>query len=180
MEETKTGHTNYFYHPKKGDTVIGTIRQRTGDDWLVNIGYSHGAILPELAFNGATKRNCPKFERGDLVLCTVHETPDTSDVLLTCVTKTKTDKMGPLNGGTLVRGRPDTLTKFLEFDMADLIRTKTAFTFSFGKNGLIWIDASNPTVSAQLAHAITESLGSDNPRDTLESFLERINFVSHQ
>ena len=67
-EPITVGHTNSFYHPNKNDIVIGIIDKRNGEDWLVDIGFSHQALLPMLAFSGATKKIVQNFREAKLLL----------------------------------------------------------------------------------------------------------------
>jgi exosome complex component RRP40 len=51
---------NYFqYIPARGDSVIGIIMAKGGDNFRVDIGSSEPATLSYLSFEGATKRNRP-------------------------------------------------------------------------------------------------------------------------
>lgn len=47
------------YIPVKGDSVIGIITHKSGDNFRVDIGGSEPASLSYLSFEGATKRNRP-------------------------------------------------------------------------------------------------------------------------
>ena len=46
----------------KGDRVLGVITKTTGRSYRVDIGSAMPASLPELAFEGATKRNKPNLQ----------------------------------------------------------------------------------------------------------------------
>ncbi|RVE67525.1 hypothetical protein OJAV_G00104440 [Oryzias javanicus] len=55
------------YVATKGETVIGIVTARGGDVFRVDFGGSELASLSYLAFEGATKRNRPNVQVGDLV-----------------------------------------------------------------------------------------------------------------
>ena len=50
------------YIPMKGDRVLGVVTKTTGRSYRVDIGSATQASLPELAFEGATKRNKPNLQ----------------------------------------------------------------------------------------------------------------------
>ena len=53
------------------DEVIGVVVARGADSYRVDIGSSRDALLPFLAFEGATKRNRPNLAVGTLVYARV-------------------------------------------------------------------------------------------------------------
>ncbi|KYO27695.1 exosome complex component RRP40 [Alligator mississippiensis] len=55
------------YVPVKGDPIIGIVTAKAGDIFKVDVGGSEQASLSYLAFEGATKRNRPNVQVGDLV-----------------------------------------------------------------------------------------------------------------
>lgn len=67
--EDKSMVINFFYYvsnliqyiPIRGDRVVGVVKT-TGRHHRVDIGSAVAAVLPELAFEGATKRNKPNLQ----------------------------------------------------------------------------------------------------------------------
>ena len=58
------------YIPSVGDPVVGTITDRHPDTYTVDIGAPFRALLPALAFEGATRRNRPNLKaRGAALRC---------------------------------------------------------------------------------------------------------------
>ncbi|XP_075614799.1 exosome complex component RRP40 isoform X2 [Balearica regulorum gibbericeps] len=55
------------YVPVKGDHVIGIVTAKAGDVFKLDVGGSEQASLSYLAFEGATKRNRPNVQVGDLI-----------------------------------------------------------------------------------------------------------------
>lgn len=170
------GHLNSFYKPKKGNIVIGFVERRNVDDWLVDIGYSHSAILPQLAFDGVTKKNAPKFNRGEVVVAFVEEVPENGEVLLSCLSRTPNEKLGRVLGGNILRCRPEDMNKIAEYEFQQKISQKSPLTVAKGENGRMWVDTGNPATSVMVTHAITTALGSEDPLSTFDQLLEQIQF----
>ncbi|GFE53046.1 exosome complex component RRP40 [Babesia ovis] len=60
------------YRPKTGDHVLGVVVAKTFDFYTLDIGGLCEALLPAVdGFRGATKRNRPNLNEGDLVFCQV-------------------------------------------------------------------------------------------------------------
>ena len=65
------------YRPALEDRVVGIVEERAGSDgaggdlYRINIGASHPALLSNLQFEGATKRNKPSFQPGQLLYARV-------------------------------------------------------------------------------------------------------------
>ena len=177
-EPITVGHTNSFYHPNKNDIVIGIIDKRNGEDWLVDIGFSHQALLPMLAFSGATKKNCPKFQRGEVVVAFVEEVPDSGEIILSCIERKKNEKLGRLTGGTLVRARPKDIERIKDLNLIDKIATKSAITCSFAQNGRLYIDLSNDILTVLVSNLITNCLSSPEPEQYFDKGLETIDWDS--
>ena len=55
------------YVANRGENVIGVVTAKMGDTFRVDIGTAEPASLSYLAFEGATKRNRPSVNVGDLV-----------------------------------------------------------------------------------------------------------------
>ncbi|KAG7188156.1 hypothetical protein KM043_013375 [Ampulex compressa] len=55
------------YVPHQGENVVGIITQKSGDIFKVDIGAGEQASLSYLAFEGATKKNRPDVQVGDVV-----------------------------------------------------------------------------------------------------------------
>lgn len=170
------GHTNAFYHPQKDEIVIGIIDKKNGEDWLVDIGFSHSALLPMLAFTGATKKNCPKFQRGEVVVAFVEEVPESGEVILSCIERTQKEKLGRLTGGTLVRARPKDIKRIREYKFMEKVGQRSPIVCSFAENGRLYIDTSNEVTTVLLANAINNSLSAEDPEKEFEHELDSINW----
>ena len=172
---TQPGHTCAFYHPVKGDIVVGIVERRRNDDWMVDIGYSHPAVLPQLAFEGATKRNCHKFQKGDLVLAFVEDVPDAGETLLSCVPRKTKESLGPLAGGTLLRMRPADIEKVKSVGFFEALTSrKVPMRVAFGANGRAYIDSGDASVTVQVAHCIKTALPTDAPLECFVQMLAKV------
>ena len=174
--EKIVGHNNYFYHPKVGDIVIGIVDRKNQDDWLVDIGYSHNAFLPGMAFDGVTKKSAPRFEKGELVACYVEEVPDAGEVLLSCLQRTQNEHFGRLTGGTLLRMRPKDLSVIDAIGFNDLVSAKSALSVAKGENGRFWFDTGNAVTATQLVSLVKESAKQPDPRAYFEEHLADVKF----
>jgi exosome complex RNA-binding protein Rrp4 len=59
------------YVPVADDVVVGVVASRHADDYKVDVGGSCLAQLDALAFDGASKRNKPNLQVGDVVYARV-------------------------------------------------------------------------------------------------------------
>uniref|UniRef100_A0A7S4AHU6 Exosome complex component CSL4 C-terminal domain-containing protein n=1 Tax=Pseudo-nitzschia australis TaxID=44445 RepID=A0A7S4AHU6_9STRA len=78
------------YRPLQEDRVIGIVEDRVasdgtgGDIYRVNIGGPHPALLNNLSFEGASKRNKPTFTAGKLVYARIETMSHSMDRTLSC------------------------------------------------------------------------------------------------
>ena len=159
------------YFPKVGDVIIGEVvkKNMSMEAFILNINASSEAVLPFTEFAGGSRRNCPKLEAGDPVLCLVSSAP--ADVLVTC--KCKNDRkswstgeayLGPLSrptrvvceepaaqSGWVLHDLPLVVAdRLLAADSFLLDRTGNAIPYEIavGTNGIAWVRAA--TVRATL------------------------------
>eukprot|EP00980_Cylindrotheca_fusiformis_P009563 scaffold2101_cov127-Cylindrotheca_fusiformis.AAC.7 len=165
------------YRPNVEDRVIGIVEDRVasdgagGDIYRVNIRGSHPALLSNLSFEGATKRNKPNFSTGMLIYARLETCAKSMDPIISCqlgphdVGVSRRDWMtneamyGELKGGTccnislgLARELLDPSNVVLE----ELSR-HIAFEVCIGVNGLLWIHSSRPEYSILIQNAIVNS-----------------------
>ena len=104
-------HRDHRYIPMKEDHVIGVITQQFSEAYTVDISSTSKAVLPTLAFDGASKRNHPNLPVGSLVYVRVESTSSFMEPVLSCqvVHGVKKDWMtgqaafGELTGGHVVK-----------------------------------------------------------------------------
>jgi exosome complex RNA-binding protein Rrp4 len=71
--------------PEVNQFVIGIIKNRIGDNFVVDINAPHDGMLGGLEFDGATKRNKPSFNPGDIVYTRVSEYSKFLGAKLSCL-----------------------------------------------------------------------------------------------
>jgi exosome complex component RRP40 len=85
------------FYPKIDDIVIGRVVSKSGENFILDINSPTLAILNSIEFRGASKKNKPKIEVGDLVFARVMRNVDKFyKPLLTCI---KEDDMKDFNSG---------------------------------------------------------------------------------
>ena len=88
------------YVANRGENVIGVVLAKMGDTFRVDIGTAEPASLSYLAFEGATKRNRPNVNVGDIVYAKLLVASSHTESELVCVDSYgKKAGMGVLSGG---------------------------------------------------------------------------------
>ena len=107
------------YLPFKNDLVIGIVKVRAAEHFIVDIKAPLDGILGALEFDGATKRNKPNLQVGATVFCRVCEYNKHTGARLSCINKgystgqsvskseeSQGNEMGELKGGLLTYALP--------------------------------------------------------------------------
>lgn len=149
------------YIPKAGDLVIAQFRQSSADFFHLHINsHSPQAFLPQLAFEGATKKTRPQLKPGDVVYAKVVSAQKNMDIELTCVNpstgKSEPDGLGMLKGGMVFEVSPglsDRLLKKEGVTALDELGSKLqgGFEIAVGKNGKVWVDCPDSGVRGIVA-----------------------------
>uniref|UniRef100_A0A6J0UII4 Ribosomal RNA-processing protein 40 n=1 Tax=Pogona vitticeps TaxID=103695 RepID=A0A6J0UII4_9SAUR len=133
------------YVPVKGDHVIGIVTAKAGDIFKVDVGGSEQASLSYLAFEGATKRNRPNVQVGDLIYGQFIVANKDMEPELVCI-----DSSGRANGmgvigqdGFLFKVSLGLIRKLLAPDCEIIQDLGQLYPFElvFGMNGRIWVKA---------------------------------------
>lgn len=163
----KMKHPNAFwidsyqkrYVPNRGETVIGVIAQKSGDIYRVDIGASEPASLSFLAFEGATKKNRPDINVGDLIFAKILIASKDFETELVCVDSLgKKNKLGVLNGGFVFNCSINLVRKILN-ENGPLFKAikreiQVPMEIVVGMNGRIWINARTPKDVCAISCAI--------------------------
>lgn len=138
------------YIPKAGDLVIAQFRASTMDYFHLYINsHSPQAILPQLAFEGATKKTRPQLKPNDLVYAKVVSAQKNVEIELSCVNpstgKAEPDGLGPLTGGMVFDVSPGLADRLLKkhcvVALEELgLKIQGGFEIAVGKNGKVWVD----------------------------------------
>ncbi len=170
------------YVPKVGDHVIGIVESKHVEEYKLNVGGPSAAILPVLAFDGATKRNRPHLEVGALVYARIEHAHDGMEPEATCAAPpgvsakdwvTKESIFGELEGGH-ASCVPQSLARQLmgESDvLAALERIRTPFEMAVGVNGRVWLSSTavGAVVEAQrVVEAAADGRAAPGEDDVLE------------
>ncbi|XP_021107660.1 exosome complex component RRP40 isoform X2 [Heterocephalus glaber] len=133
------------YVPVKGDHVIGIVTAKSGDIFKVDVGGSEPASLSYLAFEGATKRNRPNVQVGDLIYGQFVVANKDMEPEMVCI-----DSCGRANGmgvigqdGLLFKVTLGLIRKLLAPDCEIIQEVGKLYPLEivFGMNGRIWVKA---------------------------------------
>ncbi|XP_078267902.1 exosome complex component RRP40 isoform X2 [Rhinoraja longicauda] len=133
------------YVPTKAEYVIGIVTTKSGDIFKVDVGGSEQASLSYLAFEGATKRNRPNVQVGDLVFAQFVVANKDMEPELVCI-----DSCGRSNGMGVIG--PDGLLFKVSLNIARKLLSPNCeviknlgdlypFEIVIGMNGRIWVKA---------------------------------------
>ncbi|KIW91112.1 uncharacterized protein Z519_08006 [Cladophialophora bantiana CBS 173.52] len=138
------------YIPRPGDLVIAQVRISTADFFHVYINrYSPQAFLPQLAFEGATKKTRPQLKTNDLVYAKVVSAQKNMEIELSCVNpstgKAEPDGLGPLSGGMVFDVSPGLAERLLKKQGVAALeelgsKLQGGFEIAVGKNGKVWVE----------------------------------------
>jgi exosome complex component RRP40 len=166
------------YRPYVEDRVIGIVEDRVasdgagGDIYRVNIGGPHAALLSNLSFEGASKRNKPQFKDGLLLYARIQSAPAQLDPTLSCQLgphdaglarkdwMTNEGTYGELKGGTCRKislGLARELLAPENVVLRELAKQKLAFEVCVGVNGYLWVHSARPEYTILIQNAIVNS-----------------------
>ncbi|KAI0909289.1 hypothetical protein F4823DRAFT_446584 [Ustulina deusta] len=162
-------YTGGRYIPAVGDLVICTVQRPGPDYYFVTItDYTPNAILPQLAFEMATKKTRPQLTHGALVYARVCLANRHMDPELECVSPAtgKADGLGPLVGGMLYdislgMSRRLLMRKSVEEGkvavLEELGSAGLAFETAVGRNGKLWVNSDNVKTVLIVGRAVKET-----------------------
>ncbi|XP_034832047.1 exosome complex component RRP40 [Maniola hyperantus] len=145
------------YVPSRGENVIGVVTQKAGDIFRVDVGGSSTAALSYLSFEGATKKNRPEVQVGDIIYAKMLIASKDMEPELVCVdSHGKKGRLGVLNGGFLFKCSLNLVRKILNPNCPLLASLKNEWPFEIaaGMNGRIWIKANSMRETIAVGNAI--------------------------
>ncbi|KAL0125127.1 hypothetical protein PUN28_004339 [Cardiocondyla obscurior] len=146
------------YVPSRGENVVGIVTQKSGDIYKVDIGGSEQATLSYLAFEGATKKNRPDIQIGDVVYAKLLVANKDMEPELVCVdSQGKENDLGVLSSdGMMFTCSLSLVRKLLnpECPLFRLLGRNQAYELAAGLNGRIWIKAPSVKETIAVANAI--------------------------
>lgn len=147
------------YIPCRGDLVIGTVVQKSGDIFRVDIGASDTACLSYLAFENATKKNRPDVNVGDLLYAKLLIANKDFESELVCVNSMgKKEKLGVLSDGFTFSCSINLTRKILSPNVPLLKAVQKEIQVPaeivIGMNGRVWIKGRNVKDVMAISNAI--------------------------
>ena len=157
------------YIPTVGDLVIATIRHSSTDVYYASLSdYTPNATLPQLSFEGVTKKTRPQLTSGSLVYARVTLANKHMDPELECVSSStgKNDGLGPLTGGMgfhvslslarrLMLPRPSDQGGLVLLE--ELGSQGLPFEIAVGRNGKVWVDSGKAVATLNIGKALQET-----------------------
>ncbi|XP_066524351.1 exosome complex component RRP40-like [Hoplias malabaricus] len=133
------------YVPAKGECVIGIVTAKSGDIFKVDVGGSEQASLSYLAFEGATKRNRPNVQVGDLVYSQFIIANKDMEPELVCIDSCgRANGMGVFGADGLLFKVSLGLVRRLLAPQSEIVKDlEKIFPFEMvvGMNGRVWVKA---------------------------------------
>ncbi|KAI9025327.1 hypothetical protein CLU79DRAFT_745066 [Phycomyces nitens] len=166
------------YIAATGDSVLGTVTARLAEFYRIDIGTAHAAVLPALAFEGATKRNKPNLVNHSLVYCRVSMANPDMEAELECVNPTtaKADGFGEIKGGHVFTCSLGLCRRLLNPDtpILRLLGDEMPFELAVGMNGRVWVNANTIKDTITVCNAIqnSEYLSEEECQSMVENLLQ--------
>ncbi|KAG2441023.1 hypothetical protein HXX76_003876 [Chlamydomonas incerta] len=166
LKSTRTGQLflegrQKRYIPAEGDVVVGVINDKHSENFTVDIGGPFNAVLPQLSFEGATRRNRPNLHPGDLVYARVVTAHRDTDPVLSCVdTAGRASGFGHLKEGMVLSCSSALARQLLGSPTAPVLEALGSglqFELAVGLNGRVWLSAPTAATCVVVANAIAES-----------------------
>ncbi|KAJ1966046.1 exosome non-catalytic core subunit rrp40 [Dipsacomyces acuminosporus] len=149
------------YVPAEGEPVVGVVAARHGEGYRVDIGSAHDALLPLLAFEGATRRNKPNLAVGTVVYARVVVANSVMDPEIECYNSNtgKSEGYGELSDGFMFKCSLGLARRLMDSraPVLNAIGAEVPFEVAVGLNGRVWINTESPQTTILLANAIKNS-----------------------
>jgi len=147
------------YVAARGECVIGIVRSKGSLHVRVDINSADLASLSLLAFEGASKRNKPNLNVGDLVYAKVLSASEHIEAELVCVNSNgKCDGLGLIGdkGGNLITLSIDTTRVLLssQCDLLEKLGQLYRYEIALGMNGRVWINSNEPSTIIRVANEL--------------------------
>ncbi|CAK3773066.1 related to involved in ribosomal RNA processing, component of the exosome complex responsible for 3` end [Lecanosticta acicola] len=183
-------HENGRYLPSVGDLVIAQVHHSSTETFSCALTpHTSFALLGQLSFEGANKKNRPQLRPGDLVYARVAKTDKFEDVEIECVNSQtgKAEGMGPLNGGMLFEVSPLFARRLMMGTtkdgkskggvvVLDEVGDKMRFEVAVGRNGRVWIDSGSVKETVWIGRLLREAdekgLGVEEQRKLVKKALK--------
>ncbi|EON66317.1 hypothetical protein W97_05710 [Coniosporium apollinis CBS 100218] len=158
------------YIPVAGDLVICSMHHSSVDAYhCVITPYTAPATLPQLAFEGASKKTRPVLAPGALVYARISVAGKHMEPELECVHPGtgKAEGLGPLKGGmvwdvSLGMARrlllpPGKMREVGGLVLLEALAEKVRFEVAVGRNGRVWVEGGSVGVTLAVGRAVIET-----------------------
>jgi exosome complex component RRP4 len=164
------------YIPRRGNVVIGEVKDISFNGWMIDIGgpYSSFLMLKEVPGFVEESEMETVYGIGDLIVAKIFNVKRTS-VDLTM--KQREGGLGKIRDGLIVRVNPHRVPRIIgkEGSMISLIKEATGCNITVGQNGLIWIRGEgidNKLFAKQAIDFIIENTTSEGLTEKVEGWLK--------
>lgn len=169
---------NGKYVPKRGDTVIGKIKDLSFSNWFVDIDYAYDAVL------SSKEISSDYIERG----ADLSQFYDIDDVIVAKITNVSKMKMtdlsmrGPglnkLTNGRIIKISPVKVPRLIgkEGSMINMIKDLTECKIIAGQNGSVWVngpDSRKERIAVEAIEMISEKAQVSSLTEKVKEFLEK-------
>jgi len=164
------------YAPRRGNIVIGVVKDTTYNGWLVNINATLRAFLSITeAKSFVSKQEEPSsiYGIGDMLVLQV------KSAKLKGIDLTMADKgLHKLNGGMIMEINSNKVPRVIGKmgSMVNMIKTETNCSITVGQNGIIWIGGEkieNELLAKEAIIMITKHTVSEGLTEKVEAFLKK-------
>ena len=154
------------YNPHISDLVIAIIHHSSTDYFHCTITpHTSQALLPHLAFEGATKKTRPQLPTGALVYARIIKADTHAETELACYNYStgKSEGMGELKDGMLYDVSLGMARRLLmkgsegQVVCLEELASKLAFEVAVGRNGKVWVKSSSIGEALLIGRALMES-----------------------
>lgn len=163
------------YIPAVDDLVVGHVTEAHAEYYRVDIGAAEDAMLPALAFEGASKRNKPNLGVGAIVYARISAAHTIMECELSCISPhiskewvTGAAFFGELNSGMtikcslrlaalLLQSTHESANPQSEKRLLYLLGKHFPYEVAIGMNGRIWIRSTTNKNTLVIAEAIRHS-----------------------
>jgi len=158
------------YIPQPNDLIIATVHHSSTDVYHCSITpHTAYALLPQQAFEGATKKTRPQLNHGNLIYARILHASKYTEPEIVCYNPStgKSEGMGELKGGmvfdvSLGMARRLLMTKQREegkIAVLEELGEKVAFEIAVGRNGKVWVKADGVKETLLVGRALVETDG---------------------
>lgn len=159
LQAAEVAIMNQFLHDA---TAMNHLLSTTlPQNFVVDIGAPFPALLPQLSFEGATKRNRPNLKPGDAVYARVLSASRDLEPVLTCTDAAgQASGLGQLKEGMMATVDSATARKLLGSKPAvvlEALGSSLEFEVAAGLNGRVWVSAPNLATCVLVSRALDMS-----------------------